>query len=483
MNSRGLTPKNWHVVITRNMSFWHQWLSSLGHFHNSKDFGVKVPNQQLSITTNGTHTTIFLQQRKEAEYGEAVLDAISTKKKIATLKRRYTSFARELLSSLGKLNKSLTLKNWSAFAGAYQKFTAGLFLTSTIGRIGSVRLTELLKANGIPQKDIANIIGIITSPHEHTPLFRSQLDLLEIGKKVQQGAKEKQKLSLLNVWLQNHSHIPVNFCDDPWTMEDAGQQLKEITQRDCKAELVRFRKKHSKRVKEKKEILKRINNSKIAILSGALADGTYLNEFRKSIFSTVSLNFRSVFSKIAKLAGSKNWKDVFYLTSDECSELILNKKIPIKSLVNKRKKTGTYMDDNGRSHFLSKQEINSFIKAIHSTKGTVSNVSKATREIVGFSASSGKIRGTVHVVLSSKDFHKVQIGDILVTTMTSVDFVPVMEKAGAFVTNEGGITSHAAIVAREMNKPCIIATRIATKVFKDGDQVEVDANKGIVKKI
>jgi pyruvate,water dikinase len=56
-----------------------------------------------------------------------------------------------------------------------------------------------------------------------------------------------------------------------------------------------------------------------------------------------------------------------------------------------------------------------------------------------------------------------------------------MQKAAAFVTDEGGLTCHAAIVAREMKKPCIIGTKIATKVLKDGDMVEVDANKGIVK--
>lgn len=62
-------------------------------------------------------------------------------------------------------------------------------------------------------------------------------------------------------------------------------------------------------------------------------------------------------------------------------------------------------------------------------------------------------------------------------------FMPAMKKAVAFVTDEGGITSHAAIIAREMKKPCIIGTKIATKVLRDGDLVEVDANKGIVRKI
>ena len=58
-----------------------------------------------------------------------------------------------------------------------------------------------------------------------------------------------------------------------------------------------------------------------------------------------------------------------------------------------------------------------------------------------------------------------------------------MQKAAAFVTNEGGIISHAAIVAREMKKPCIVGTKVATKVFRDGDYVEVDAETGIIKKI
>jgi len=65
--------------------------------------------------------------------------------------------------------------------------------------------------------------------------------------------------------------------------------------------------------------------------------------------------------------------------------------------------------------------------------------------------------------------------------MTHPEFLPMMRKAVAFVTDEGGITCHAAIVAREMKRPCIIGTKNATKVLKDGDMVEVDAEKGIVK--
>lgn len=59
--------------------------------------------------------------------------------------------------------------------------------------------------------------------------------------------------------------------------------------------------------------------------------------------------------------------------------------------------------------------------------------------------------------------------------------VPAMNRAAAIITNTGGITCHAAIVSREMKKPCIIGTKIATRVLKDGDLVEVDADKGVVR--
>jgi len=60
-------------------------------------------------------------------------------------------------------------------------------------------------------------------------------------------------------------------------------------------------------------------------------------------------------------------------------------------------------------------------------------------------------------------------------------YLPAMRRAAAFITNEGGITCHAAIISREMKKPCIIGTKIATQVLKDGDEVEVDAVSGVVR--
>lgn len=101
----------------------------------------------------------------------------------------------------------------------------------------------------------------------------------------------------------------------------------------------------------------------------------------------------------------------------------------------------------------------------------------------GLAASTGKATGTVRIVKSATEIGKVKQGDILVAVMTRPDYVPAMKRAAAIVTNEGGITSHAAIVSRELGIPCIIGTKIATEVLKDGDRVEVNANHGVVKKL
>ncbi len=108
---------------------------------------------------------------------------------------------------------------------------------------------------------------------------------------------------------------------------------------------------------------------------------------------------------------------------------------------------------------------------------------KDVTEIKGSVACAGKAIGKVKVIDLVKDFGKMQPGDILVSKMTRPEFITIMKKAAAIVTDEGGITCHAAIVSRELKIPCIIGTQKATRVFKDGDVVEVDAKKGIVRKI
>jgi phosphohistidine swiveling domain-containing protein len=102
-------------------------------------------------------------------------------------------------------------------------------------------------------------------------------------------------------------------------------------------------------------------------------------------------------------------------------------------------------------------------------------------ELKGQIAQPGKAQGRVKLVFGSQHNFKVKRGDILVSVSTSPQLLPAMKLSAAFITDMGGITSHAAIVSRELKTPCIVGTKIATRVLHDGDLVEVDANQGVIK--
>jgi pyruvate,water dikinase len=104
------------------------------------------------------------------------------------------------------------------------------------------------------------------------------------------------------------------------------------------------------------------------------------------------------------------------------------------------------------------------------------------KEIIlkGLAASPGVVAGRVHVIESADRISEFKKGEILVTEMTSPDWVPAMKKSIAIITDSGGLTCHAAIVSRELQIPCIVGTKNATKVLKTGDYVTVDAHRGVV---
>ena len=137
-----------------------------------------------------------------------------------------------------------------------------------------------------------------------------------------------------------------------------------------------------------------------------------------------------------------------------------------------------YLED-GQLKLLVGDEAEAFMKPIHA----LMPAPPEANEIKGECAFPGFVHGKVCIVNRTSEMEKFEEGNILVSNVTDPSLLPIMKKASAFVTNMGGLTCHAAIVSRELGIPCIIGTKIATKVLKDGDMVEVDAGKGIVKKI
>ena len=105
------------------------------------------------------------------------------------------------------------------------------------------------------------------------------------------------------------------------------------------------------------------------------------------------------------------------------------------------------------------------------------------KEIKGMGIGKGRIIGEVAKITQATPITTISKDKIIVTTMTKPDLVPILRKSLALVTDEGGILCHAANFAREFNITAVIGTKIATSILKDGDLIEIDADRGIVRKI
>lgn len=142
----------------------------------------------------------------------------------------------------------------------------------------------------------------------------------------------------------------------------------------------------------------------------------------------------------------------------------------------RKKKVGIYIH-KGSEIIAAGKEVDEIIFQL------VDIQTEAEFPLKGKVACKGKVSGTARIVISPEDIDKLEEGDILVANETTPDFIYGMKKAGAIITNVGGVTSHAAIVSRELGKPCIIGVKDACYILKDGQQIEVDADNGIVRKL
>lgn len=198
-------------------------------------------------------------------------------------------------------------------------------------------------------------------------------------------------------------------------------------------------------------------------------------EWRKETDPFFDQSIETIYYLLAQLCKLKKWniKLVKYIRYQELVSAVKTG-LSEKKLKERGKSTFAYID--GQLIFESNFDIELTKKGLFMPKEAI----PGSKEIKGSSANPGSASGKVKVVFAREELNKVYEGDILVAPMTTPWYLPAMKKAAAVVTDEGGITCHAAIMAREMNKPCVIGTKIATRILKDGDKVEVDANNGIV---
>ncbi|NJE03538.1 phosphoenolpyruvate synthase [Thermococcus sp. MV11] len=140
-----------------------------------------------------------------------------------------------------------------------------------------------------------------------------------------------------------------------------------------------------------------------------------------------------------------------------------------------------YDKDDGKLYIVQSRPITT-LKEAPAESEAVEGTEEMEVILKGLGASPGIGAGRVVVIFDASEIDKVKEGDVLVTTMTNPDMVPAMKRASAIVTDEGGRTSHAAIVSRELGIPAVVGTKEATKKLKTGDYVTVDGTRGVVYK-
>lgn len=231
---------------------------------------------------------------------------------------------------------------------------------------------------------------------------------------------------------------PRDSFEEPFTVEDMKKQIKELKP-------------------EKKRITPEIPGQ-LQPLFNEVQELVWLRTARTDVIYELLYLTRPILKKAAEYYKIP-WKE---LGKYSFESLINSKPRKINNLSCVMYESKVIIHD-GELVYLSRNVQTNYVKGIATYKGKVQDIARI-----------------VHVV---GEIDKVKEGDILVTQMTFPSFIPAMRKAAAFVTDEGGITCHAAILAREMKKPCVIGTKHATDIFKDGDMIEVDADKGIVRKI
>ncbi len=173
-------------------------------------------------------------------------------------------------------------------------------------------------------------------------------------------------------------------------------------------------------------------------------------------------------------------KELLYnATPNELLQLLETKKIDA-ALLKKRNKKTVQSKEGKQDFIIGDAEAQEIITILHKK---LLEKHEELKGMIACKGTGGTIRGTVKIILGETHFTKFNAGDILVAAMTRPEYVPLMKKAKAIITDEGGITCHAAIVSRELGVPCIIGTQVATKKLQDNRVVEIDVEKGVVRMV
>ncbi|MFC1752366.1 PEP-utilizing enzyme [Thermoproteota archaeon] len=343
--------------------------------------------------------------------------------------------------------------------------------------IEAKKIVKRTIARYFPESQTDDIFNVLTLSPYSNPIKEENYGWLELLKK---QADNKD--------FKNHIRKHSMFFTNIYTKEELMDTIKKRYGQDKKKlEHIENEKKEADRktaeLKKKQEnYLDSINEDIMPYLTLFHRFGEY--RFRlKPGYAGIEVMSLDMLSRIGELAGM-SVKDMHeLLTIRETLIFLKTGELPSKDVIKDREKCRVYIVRE------KKQIILQGDKGIEFLDKTIFSKKRDAKELKGTPACHGYAKGRVKLVLSnqmdeiqkvSKEFKK---GDILVSHNTQPNMVPLVAKAAAIVTAQGGLISHSAVVSREYGIPCIVGIDSVTLYLKDGDFIEVDATKGIVRKI
>ncbi len=293
-----------------------------------------------------------------------------------------------------------------------------------------------------------------------------------LSDKVKQLIKSHQKKYF---WVENSYYEHKNLSENEF-WQNVQKFIKNKSRKEIKKEINELEDyERDIKIKKQKLINKYFISKKDADFLEMFAAMSFWQDARKK----TGLYMNYAVGTIMELAAKKfnvPFVDLHFMIAPDFIDFLKSNGQYDKEEMKRRQKLFISINkDDGERIILSGNKYLEFAKKI-----IAENIKIKDNMFRGSAASGGKARGRVRVVLNPKGAH-LQRGEILIAGMTRPEYVPLMKKAAAVVTDEGGITSHAAIISRELGIPCVIGTKIATKVLRDGDIIEVDATKGVIK--
>jgi len=341
----------------------------------------------------------------------------------------------------------------------------------------AAKIQEIYDSSSILTSSIkfTEVFSTLTAPVNLSFINEAEVSLLKTALKIKKNPKQRQKLLQQHqknyFWIHNN-YVTATILDTAYF----GQEVDKLFSlgMDLKKEIEKIENTPKINLKKKQDLMKKLKiHSEVFLLMTISEDFTYWQDERKKSTFWSAHYGTLILNEIGKRLGIPEI-ELKYMSPREVSSVFKQK--PLRAELQQRMaNTAFYWDLEGYDCITGSNADMVKKKIIGDI--TLSDVD----DFRGLTASMGKASGMVKVLKSSTEMAKVQQGDILVAVMTRPDYIPAMKKAAAIVTDEGGVTCHAAIVARELGIPCIIGTKIATKILKDGMKVEVNANHGWVK--